>query len=187
MGRDLEDDSSALAADWAKAQSFADLLGLTARFLAGEPIGFPGWAVSETDEESDSFTPTLLAANAAGLLSVASQPGAPFGPGHDGWTWGGRAFIGGFARADDAAVIQLRGAKAGLWVRDLSIGEGHGITAGLRDGTPYLILGHDAPGQELEIFQDEIGPAALVELKQTHFLWVVDPVWGRRERLRAAF
>ena len=75
---------------WTEAESFEELLALTARFLAGDPIGFPGWAVDETDEESDELLTVLMAANRAGLLSVASQPGAPFGPGHDGWSWGGR-------------------------------------------------------------------------------------------------
>ncbi len=176
-----------LHADWQIAKSFADLVALTNRFLRGEPVGFPGWAVPETDDESDDLAPTLLAANAAGLLSVASQPGAPFGPGHDGWSWGGRAFIGGFAMPDGAAKLRARAEAAGLWALPAAGQEAREVPAGLRDGTPYLVLGTDARSQELEIFRDEIGPGAFAELERAEFLWVIDPAWGRRERLRAAF
>ncbi|QDV07762.1 hypothetical protein Poly30_32940 [Planctomycetes bacterium Poly30] len=175
------------AGPWKRAASFAELLTLTARFLRGEPIGFPGWAVEETDEESDGLLPVLLAANGAGMLSVASQPGAPFGPGHDGWSWGGRAFVGGFARSEDARSIRDRAEAAGLWARDGASDGPFEIPAGLRDGSPYLVLGSDARDEELSLFDGEVGAGALAELRETSFLWVIDPVWGRRERLRAAF
>ena len=181
------DSPAAPGGPWASASSFAELLALTERFLRGEAIGFPGWASAETDEESDDMQETLIAANGAGLLSVASQPGAPFGPGHDGLTWGGRAFIGGFAGPASASAIEARADAADLWVKD---GEREGpfsIPAGLRDGTPYLLLGSDAKGQELELFEDRVTDAALAALAEARFLWVIDPAWGRRERLRAAF
>lgn len=172
---------------WARAAGFNDLLSLTARFLRGEPIGFPGWATAETDEESDDMAPTLLAANGAGLLSVASQPGAPFGPGHDDLTWGGRAFVGGFAQAAAAAAIQERAKRAGLWAKNGDQDGPFSIPAGLRDGQPYLVLSADAKASELELFRDHVGPAAHAELEAAPFLWVIDPVWGRKERLAAAF
>lgn len=175
------------AGPWTSASSFADLLALTARFLQGEPIGFPGWATSETDDESDDMQPTLLAASAAGLVSVASQPGAPFGPGHDDLSWGGRAFVGGFALPPSAAAIRERAKSAGLWAKDGDRDGSFIIPAGLRDGTPYLLLGSDAKAHELELFRDRVGPGALAALESAVFLWVIDPVWGRRERLRAAF
>lgn len=172
---------------WAGTSSFGELLALTARFLGGEPIGFPGWATAESDEESDDMQPTLLAANRAGLLSVASQPGEPFGPGHDGLTWGGRAFIGGFAQAGQAANIQAQAERAGLWAKDGDKEGPFDIPAGLRDGIPYLLLGSDAKSHELELFRDRVGPEALAAVEAATFLWVIDPVWGRRERLCAAF
>ncbi len=184
MAADPAEDPSGL---WAGASTFPDLLSLTQRFLRGEPIGFPGWATSETDDESDDMQPTLLAANEAGLLSVASQPGAAFGPGHDDLTWGGRAFVGGFAEPASAAVIQERAKQAGLWAKDGDKDGPFVIPAGLRDGTPYLLLGADAKAHELELFEDRVGPGALAALESATFLWVIDPAWGRRERLSAAF
>lgn len=172
---------------WERASGLADLLALTARFVRGEPIGFPGWATLETDEESDAMQPTLLAAVEAGLLTVASQPGAPFGPGHDDLTWGGRAFVGGFAEPESAAAIQGRAAAAGLWAKDGDESGPFAIPAGLRDGMPYLVLGSDAKDHELGLFRDRISPLALAALQSAKFLWVIDPVWGRRGRLRSAF
>ncbi|MFT5732968.1 MAG: hypothetical protein ACJA2W_000707 [Planctomycetota bacterium] len=172
---------------WKRARNFEELLVLTARFLGGEPIGFPGWAVDQTDDESDEFLPVLLAANRAGLLSVASQPGEPFGPGHDGWSWGGRAFIGGFAHATVADGLRTRAASSGLWVRSADHDGPFEISAGLRDGLPYLILGSEAGQAELELFEGEVSPGARAELATLSFLWVIDPVWGRRDRLLAAF
>ncbi len=131
--------------------------------------------------------PTLLAAGSAGMISVASQPGAPFGPGHDGLTWGGRAFIGGFVEPANAAAIQQRAERAGAWAKDGEEAGPFAIPAGLRDGKPYLVLGSDAKEQELELFQDQVGPGALAALEAARFLWVIDPVWGRRGRLKRAF
>lgn len=173
---------------WLKAQSMADLLSLTRLFLQGEVAVFPGWGASDTDEETDDFEGALLDANRGGLLSVASQPGSPFGPGFDGRTVGGRAFVGGFcteaalgplvaaARAGQILAAVERPGAAVLWPP---------IPAGLQGGSPYLILGPGAREAELEIFGEAVGKRALAELKEAPFLWLVDPVWGRRSRLPA--
>ncbi|MEL6712311.1 MAG: hypothetical protein AAFP86_00975 [Planctomycetota bacterium] len=173
---------------WSEARSFADLLALGRRFLTGEIETFPGWRAAELDDESDALLPPLLALNAAGLLSVASQPGAPFAPGHDGRSWGGRAFIGGFAEPAEARAIAADARAGGLLALEAPPGgsDGFEVPAGLRDGMPYLVLGADAREAEIEIFEEEASPAAAEALRAAAFLWLVDPAWGRRERFLRA-
>lgn len=171
---------------WREAQSMEDLLALTRSFLQGELAVFPGWGAADTDDETDEFERALLDANQAGLLSVASQPGSPFGPGFDGRTVGGRAFVGGFC-AEAALGPLLDTAQAGQVMaaveRPGAAAPWSPIPAGLQGGMPYLILGPGAREAELEIFGDAVGRSALAELQAAPFLWLVDPVWGRRSRL----
>lgn len=172
---------------WRAAGSLDDLLGLTADFLEGRRGFFPGWGGASTDEESDSLLPALRGALDHGLMTVASQPGAPFGPGHDGLTWGGRAFVGGFA-LDDAGPRRLADAALGAGLRVLAeepaaVADWAPFVAGLRDGVPYLVLGPGARSQELEIFEEHLSPALSAELASRPLLWIVDPAWGRRDRL----
>lgn len=172
---------------WRAAGSLDDLLGLTTDFLEGRRGFFPGWGGGSTDEESDSLLPALRGALDHGLMTVASQPGAPFGPGHDGLTWGGRAFVGGFA-LEDTGLSRLADAalRAGLLVlaeESAADADRAPFVAGLRDGVPYLVLGPGARSQELEIFEDHLAPALYAELASRPFLWIVDPAWGRRDRL----
>lgn len=173
---------------WAGASSLEELLALTRDFLEGRRAFFPGWGGADTDEESDALLAGLRGALDAGLMTVASQPGAPFGPGHDGLTWGGRAFVGGFALdGEGAARLEAAAREAGLLVRAETPGEAADwspIVAGLRDGTPYLVLGPGARDQELEIFAELLAPPLQEALAERPLLWIVDPSWGRRDRLR---
>lgn len=172
---------------WRAAGSLDDLLGLTADFLEGRRGFFPGWGGASTDEESDSLLPALRGALGAGLMTVASQPGSPFGPGHDGLTWGGRAFVGGFVLEDIGARRLADAARgSGLLVlveEPAADADWAPFAAGLRDGTPYLVLGPGARSQELEIFEEHLAPSLQETLARRPFLWVVDPAWGRRDRL----
>ena len=69
---------------WLTAQSYAELCALGARFLEGDLDAFPGWGAADTDEETDAIEDLLAAWCRAGFLTVASQPGEPDEPGHDG-------------------------------------------------------------------------------------------------------
>ena len=172
---------------WRAAGSLADLLVLTADFLEGRRGFFPGWGGVSSDEESDSLLPALRGALGAGLMTVASQPGGPFGPGHDGLTWGGRAFVGGFALEDTGARRLTDAAReAGLVVlveEPAADADWPPFVAGLRDGAPFLVLGPGARSQELEIFEEHLSSSLQETLARRPFLWIVDPTWGRRDRL----
>lgn len=182
------------ASPWKDARTFGDLLGLGRRFLSADLDVFPGWGSGTLDDESDDFEDVLLAANAGELLSVASQPGRPFGPGHDGLTWGGRAFVGGFCSVEARQALAARAEAEGLWLLAESPRDPAGDPAehafqtpvGLRAGTPYLVLGSGARKLELEIFQEHLGAQALAELESLPFVWLLDPSWGRRDALRRA-
>eukprot|EP00919_Chromeraceae_sp_WS-2016_P011150 GHVR01026125.1.p1 GENE.GHVR01026125.1~~GHVR01026125.1.p1 ORF type:complete len:140 (+),score=14.89 GHVR01026125.1:2-421(+) len=132
----------------------------------------------------------LLEANVAGLLSVASQPGRPFSPGHDGRAWAGRAFVGGFAEDNDWGELRQRAQRAGLIAlveRAGPAADAFSMPVGLRDGTPYLLLESGARSAELEIFEAQIGASAYACLSACSLVWLVDPVWGRRSRLEQLF
>lgn len=174
-------------AAWRAAEDFEGLLALTRDFLEGRRGFFPGWGSGDTDEESDALLPALRGALKGGLLTVASQPGAPFGPGHDGWIWGGRAFAGGLMETTEAAErVAARAEEGGLFARLERPGEDapwSPVPVGLRDGVPYLLLGPGARAQELEIFEEHVSPPAAECLRRAPLLWIIDPVWGRRGRL----
>ncbi|MEC8495744.1 MAG: hypothetical protein VXZ39_12510, partial [Planctomycetota bacterium] len=40
-----------------------------------------------------------------------------------------------------------------------------------------------ARSQELEIFAEHVAPSLQGALAERPFLWIVDPAWGRRDRL----
>jgi hypothetical protein len=179
---------------WRRAESFEALCELGARFVEGALEHFPGWGAPELDAESDALVPQLARANRGGLLTTASQPGRPFAPGHDGRAWGQRAFVCGFVRPATHARLVEAAAHAGLWC----LGNGSGgsgatdsahaesIPVGLADGVPYLFAGHEAHEDELELFADAVGADALRSLAAARFVWLVDPVWGRRAALPGA-
>lgn len=178
--------------NWRAARSFEDVLELGRRYVRGEIDNFPGWGSDTLDEESDDIEALLLAANGLGMLTVASQPGRPFSPGHDDWNWAGRAFVGGWMpEASVAAVAHWAQATGLLALVETAKGNARlsfpSTPVGLRDGVPYLVLAPGAREQELEIFKDALDEAAFSEVQRCALLWVIDPVWGRRQRLPAAF
>lgn len=175
--------------DWGAAGTLEELLGLTRRFLTGTLDRFPGWGAGDLDDETDDLREGLLRAVGAGVLPVASQPGEPFAPGHDGLDWGRRAFVGGFLAPARAAAIVAAVTPLGLEVLLQGPGQPRStrsVPVGLRDGLPFLVLGPDAREQELEIFAEGAGPRAEAALARCAYLWLFDPVWGRREALPAA-
>lgn len=185
---------------WRQAESFEALCALGERFVCGALEHFPGWGAPDLDEESDALVQQLARANRGGFLTTASQPGRPFQPGHDGRAWAQRAFVCGFTREATHRSLADAAARAGLWCIGHGssggaerIGLGAGVDSGpttvpvgLADGVPYLFAGHDAHATELELFAGAVGAGALRALAAARFVWLVDPVWGRRAALPAA-
>jgi len=179
---------------WRRAESFEVLCTLGARFVGGALAHFPGWGAPDLDEESDALVEQLVRANLGGFLTTASQPGRPFAPGHDGRAWGQRAFVCGFAPDTIHTRLVEVATRASLWCTGQARAAtgSSGATAlatvpvGLADGVPYLFAGHDAHTTELELFTGAVGAGALRALAAARFVWLVDPVWGRRGALPAA-
>lgn len=172
-------------AEWSRSQSFAGLCELAARFLEGDLPFFPGWLPGEIDEETDALVPSLAALNRAGFLTLASQPGLPPTPAHDGSLAQQRAFVTGFAHGATAAAIEALAESTDLIVHAFPADEfgGEAEPVAERGDQAYLFTGHAAGPDELELFEDLVGPAALAELRETRYLTIHDPEWGRRGHL----
>jgi len=180
-------------AAWRRAASFEDLCALGERFVRGTLESFPGWGAPDLDVESDSLIAVLGACMAGGFLTTASQPGRPFAPGHAGRAFAQRAFVCGFVSPRVASRLAEEAATRHLWfaashaeaaAHAATAGPGFGVQpVGLADGTPYLFAGHPAADEELALFEDHLAPRALSALALQPFVWLVDPVWGRRDAL----
>jgi hypothetical protein len=164
---------------WREASSYAELCELGARFLEGDLDSFPGWGADDTDEETDEVSGLLAAWCHAGFLTVASQPGEPDGPGHDGRLERRRAFVTGFV--DGPAAERLAAQEDELIVvLDRCSDE---LPLGLRGEDVFLALGPEAPEAELAIFEEALSPAALADLRRQRWVCVADPTWGSVETL----
>ncbi|MDA1265474.1 MAG: hypothetical protein O2816_10390 [Planctomycetota bacterium] len=164
---------------WREASSYAELCELGARFLEGDLDTFPGWGADDTDEETDEISGLLAAWCRRGFLTVASQPGEPDGPGHDGRLERRRAFVTGFV--DEHAAERLASLSGELLViLDRCPDE---MPLGLRGEDVFLALGPDAPEAELALFEQALCAAACADLRRQRWACVVDPTWGRVESL----
>ncbi|MEU2098701.1 hypothetical protein ABZ741_21270 [Streptomyces globisporus] len=130
---------------WKATQNVGQLGGLMALWLEGRIASWPGYQPNwGPDEETRELIPTLAAANRAGYVTIASQPGEDPQTGFDGLIWEQKAAVEGFVRNYDLLRALVDAAeKAGLEyeVADtLDTGE-EGIVVTLRDGRPYTTFG----------------------------------------------
>ena len=170
---------------WRTARTFAQLCTLGADFVSGESPVFPGWMADAVDAETDPYVPLLVAANRAGFLTCASQPGLGPVPDHDGLAKRQRAFVCGFAERPLAARLEGLHGQGGLWVAGYETREGDGprLALGLRGATPYLHGGYGAGPEELPLFDDALDRRALDALARTRWVWLIDLAWGRDDVL----
>ncbi|GHB75906.1 hypothetical protein GCM10010331_74700 [Streptomyces xanthochromogenes] len=116
-----------------------------ALWLEGHVASWPGYQPNwGPDEETQELIPTLAAANRAGYVTIASQPGIGPVEGFDGQIWQQRAAVEGFVRNYDLLRALVDAAeKAGLEheiVDTLDTGE-RGIAVTQRGGKPYTTFG----------------------------------------------
>lgn len=183
IARDFEPlDIESHRAAWRATRSFDELLALGAAFLDGRCAHFPGWGAPTTDVETDAIRADLLALNAIGFLSVASQPA--FDGVRDSRIVHQRAFVIGFARP---GLARRWSAAVSTEVRCSDAGEPASASAEesmtLEDGVARVVAGHAARDEELALFEDEIGARALDELRAATFVAAWDPVFGRERVL----
>ena len=164
---------------WLAASSYPELCALGAAFLAGDLGHFPGWGAPETDEETDGVENLLVACCQGGFLTVASQRGEAARPGEDGRPEERRAFVTGFV--DDQALQLVTGLEGSdlLLARNLD----RDLPLGRRGEDLFLALGPDARASELQLFAQDLGPRGMAALECTHWVCLVDLIWGRDDHL----
>lgn len=182
--------SRADAERWQEARTVVDLADLTALWLEGEIGSQPGYAAGYgPDPETLDLIPVLADANRAGYLTHQSQPGEPPGIGYDGETWAQRAAVCGYASADLAARLHAAATEAGLIVhvyapsRRRRRGERHGTTVTTRAGQPYTGFGQRLPRHLIQFLYGDCHPDAVAAIQAAHQVTVIDPEWGRDDRL----
>lgn len=172
---------------WKAAHTFTDLCQLMALWAEGEIKTWPGHD-GEPDPETADLIPTLAACNRAGYLTTQSQPGV-IGPGFDGLLWEQRAAVEGLI-TDEQLLARLRSAAeaAGLTVivhgGGRSVGPKKGVTGTRRDGRDYTAgFGMKLARRHLSCQWPVISRDAFREVSDAWQLTIVDPVWGRDDRL----
>jgi len=172
-------------APWRAAATFADLCALGARFVSGGLERFPGWGAPALDVESDALVPALVGLNRAGFLTLASQPGR-IGRDPDGVRVRQRAFVFGFVSDDIAARLGAPPPAPGLALRVFRPGDGadaEALPVSERDGVAHAFAGVPAFAEELALFAEDCGPAALAALARATFASAIDLEWGRERAL----
>lgn len=161
---------------WATATGLADLGELTARWLTGEYEETPTHG-GPPDPETTALIPVLAAANRAGYVTDFSQPGENLGGGDRQ-----RAAVGGYC--DDAVRARLADAVAGtdlVLLHEIS-DSGIRLPVTLDAGTPCTWVG-GVPAPEDVWYTVALTAAAMTALRDSWYVTIVDPVWGRNDRL----
>ncbi|MFF3857094.1 DUF6919 domain-containing protein [Micromonospora sp. NPDC002575] len=158
---------------WEGATGLSELGELTARWLTGELDETPTHG-APPDEETGPLIPLLAAVNRAGLVTDFSQPAEI----DDGWQQ--RAAVCGYC--DDATLDQLITAftPTDLVLLHERTNSGIRLPVTLHLGTAHTWVG-GSPG--VELWDDQCSPAAVRSLADSWYVTLVDPVWGRDDRL----
>ncbi|MFE9886860.1 DUF6919 domain-containing protein [Streptomyces scopuliridis] len=167
---------------WQSATTLADLGELTARWLEGDLGSRPGYTPRHgPDEETADLIQTLAACNRSGFLTDQSQPG--ISAGRDGWRQ--RAAVQGWI-ADGRLLADVTAAahKAGLLVivhEPGAIDDDSYIIATERHGVPHTAFG--TPFRREDLHATWGSTAAYLNVLTANTVTVVDPKWGRNDRL----
>lgn len=176
---------------WQSAATLSDLGELTALWLEGriasQPDYSPGYG---PDPETEELIPVLAAANRCGFVTTSSQPGED-GPGYDGAHWRQRAAVEGFA--DDPTLQRLWAWMATvapdvkvMWSkpRRRKFDYSACVTVSEREGRHVTGFGTVLSASQIEFaYGDDCSPAAVTALQDAWQVTIVDPEWGRNDRL----
>jgi hypothetical protein len=172
---------------WKNAATVADLGQAMADWLEGRLRTWPGYGDTRPDDETRHLIPTLAAACRAGYVTTNSQPGLTPSRGHDGRIWRQRAWVEGWI-TDTALLGRIKTAakRQGITVITHQPGsrsrEYVPITEA--DGECCTGVGHHIGHRKLIATEwPGIGRHALHELRAATFLVLIDPEWGRDNRL----
>lgn len=170
---------------WASARTLADVGDLTARWLEGDLASQPGYERGAgPDTETTPLIPVLAACCRAGFVTNGSQPGEPVDDG-----FGQRAAVEGFASPEAAAriaaclpdgLIMLTG-RAGWRMRWRQA-----VVVTMDGGRPFTRFGVVLSRRHLAdswVGYGSLHPDAVRALQAAVQVTVVDPEWGRNDRL----
>lgn len=187
---------------WQSARTLDDLGDLTAQWLEGRIVGYPGYG-DESDPGPDPETQPLITVlaglNRAGYVTVSSQPGLPPTTGWDGEHWQQRAAVEGFADGHTRLALEEAIEGTGLilidhlteprrwWHRFVPGAAAWGddavcVTASV-EGTEHTWFGGLMSYDTVELCFDEVGRAAFAEVLNAWQVTVLDPEWGRNDLL----
>jgi hypothetical protein len=176
---------------WESAQTLADIGNFTALWLEGQIGSQPGYAPGcGPDEETADLIPVLAACNRAGFVTDGSQPGESC-TGYDGASWEQRAGVSGFACAELAARLRTAAEDAHLYVRVHEAPRwrfrfGTAIPVTRREGRTFTRFGARLPVRHLRDGWTGYGGcsrSAVREVCSAKQVTIVDPEWGRNDRL----
>jgi hypothetical protein len=181
---------------WTHARNITDLAELTARWLEGR---LPSTAGCQPEcglaPETDSIKEPLARLNRAGILTLDSQPGVPFGPGFDGALWQQKAAVWGFGTPETCALLAEFAERYGLLI---SYHRGGTLSwfSRLRDRFGLLPAGAITVSERASRPSYSYGtrvdllaefaicdPTVLDSLRVCDQITVADPLWGRVEFL----
>lgn len=177
-----------MANPWKKAQSVADLGHLMADWLEGRIRTSPSCVNDGSlDDETRHLVPILAPVNRAGYVTTDSQPGDPESRGRDGHMYRQRAAVSGWV-ADKRLLnrISASAKQAGIEIiaHRADSGWRDGMDVTRVDGEPYTWFGRTMARREQIAYEwDGVGGRAVRELRRSTYLTLIDPVWGRDDRL----
>lgn len=172
---------------WKKATSVADLGNLMADWLEGRISTRPAYCDTQPDEETDHLISILAACNRAGFVTTCSQPGEPETRGWDGRMYRQRAAVEGWV-ADRRLLDRLRvsAKRAGIDViaHQPGVRWHDGIPVTDADREPYTWFARtDGHRNQIAYEWPGVGGRAVRELRKSTYLTLIDPAWGRDDRL----
>ena len=179
---------------WEAARTLADLGELTAQWLEGGIASQPAYAPGcGPDPETTPLIPLLACCNRAGYVTNGSQPGEA-GTGYDGAWWEQRAAVEGFASPAVAGRIWEAAEAAGLTVIAHApatlprwrIRYDRAVPVTRREARPCTWFGAQLSRRHLRDGWTGYGichPDAVTALCTAWQVTVIDPGWGRNDRL----
>jgi hypothetical protein len=167
-------DTSTLS--WPTARTFTELGELTARWLTGEVPTHP-CDEGPPEEETAPLIGLLARVNRAGLLTAFSQPAVS-----DIVGWTQRAAVTGYCRAEtlDRLFAAFTPTELVLLNEHQESDSGIRVPVTLFGGRPSTFVG----GVPRPInWSLQVTPGAVRDLRRCWYITLVDPVWGRDDRL----
>lgn len=169
---------------WESAVTLSELGELTARWLEGAVPETPSYA-GGPEQETTPLVPILAAANRAGYVTTASQPGSAPGPGYDGAVWAQRAAVSGITDLATAQRLVWAATLAGLWVLAASARTDTEALAPVttRADREYTVFGLLAwPDLAWEYDAEDDGPLQDA-IGEAYQVTVIDPEFSATDRL----